>query len=73
MVRGFLAKSETEFPSRAAFQNYIDRGEFSTPRTVSAFATWLLLDVEASRFMRTEWDIRDMEHHPEWLNGKLYK
>ena len=72
LVRGFLAKSETEFPSRAAYQAYLDRGEISMPETVAAFAAWLLLDVEAVRFSTTEWDIRHTEHHPEWLDRPLY-
>ncbi|MEM7749857.1 MAG: SDR family oxidoreductase [Pseudomonadota bacterium] len=73
LVRGFLAKSEAEFPARTAFQGYLDRGEFSTPETISTFAAWLLLDVEASRFSSTEWDIRQTDHHSEWLDGPLYK
>ncbi|MEM9357482.1 MAG: SDR family oxidoreductase [Pseudomonadota bacterium] len=73
LVRGFLAQSEAEFPARTAFQGYIDRGEFSTPETISTFAAWLLLDVEAARFASTEWDIRHTDHHAEWLDGPLYK
>ncbi len=73
MVRGFLAKPENEFPSRTAFQSYIDRGEFTTPTKVAAFAAWLLLDVEASRFAATDWDIRHTDHHSEWLDGQLYE
>lgn len=73
MVRGFLAKPEAEFPGRTAFQDYIDRGQFSMPETIAAFTVWLLLDVEAPRFKDTEWDIRDDSHHSEWLNGSLYK
>ena len=72
MVQGFLAKSESEFPSRAAFQAYIDRGEITTPDTVATFAAWLLLDVDASRYSATDWDIRHPEHHREWLGGQLY-
>lgn len=72
MIRGFLAKPEAEFPARAAFQTYIDRREFTTPLKVAAFATWLLLDVEARRFAATEWDIRHTDHHAEWLDGTLY-
>lgn len=72
MVQGFLAKPESEFPSRAAFQDYLDRGEITTPETVADFATWLLLDVDAGRYSTTDWDIRHPEHHPEWLAGRLY-
>lgn len=72
MVQGFLAKSESEFPSRAAFQAYIERGEVTTPETVARFATWLLLDVDIDRYSSTDWDIRHAEHHPEWLDGQLY-
>jgi len=72
MVRGFLSKSETEFPARKAFQTYIDRGEFSTPRTIAAFATWLLLKTNAGHFAATEWDIRETDHHSKWLDGDLY-
>ncbi len=71
MSRAFLAMSDAEFPARAAFQAYIDRGEFSTPHKVAAFAAWLLLDVEARRFAATDWDIRHADHHPEWLEGAL--
>lgn len=69
MVRGFLAKSEAEFPARSAFQNYIDQGEFSTAERVAAFAAWLLLEVETPRFTANEWDIRDRGHHAEWQDG----
>lgn len=72
LVRGFLAKSEAEFPARSSFQGYIDRGEYTTPETVAAFAAWLLLDVETPRFAATEWDIRESDHHSEWLDGPLY-
>lgn len=73
LVQDFLAKSEAEFPARAAFQAYLDRGEFATPETVAAFASWLLLDVDSVRFAENDWDIRHSDHHPEWLqSGKLY-
>ena len=72
MVRGFLSKSEQEFPARAAYQAYLDRGQISTPEITAAFAAWLLLDVDAQRFASTEWDIRTPDHHPEWLKGDLY-
>lgn len=72
LVRGFLATSEAEFPARAAFQAYIDRGEVATPETIATFAAWLLMDVPADRFQATDWDIRDTDHHAEWLNGALY-
>jgi len=72
MVRGFLARPETEFPSRAAFQAYLDRGEIAAPETIAAFAAWLLLEVDLARFSITEWDIRHPDHHPEWLDGQLY-
>ena len=42
------------------------------PDTVAAFAAWLLLDVDASRYSATDWDIRHPEHHREWLDGQLY-
>jgi benzil reductase ((S)-benzoin forming) len=72
MVRGFLAQSETDFPSRAAYQAYIDRRQITTPETVAAFAAWLLLDVDTARLSAIEWDVRHPEHHPEWLDGQLY-
>ena len=72
LVQGFLSKSVSEFPSRAAYQAYIDRGEITTPETVATFAAWLLLDVEFERYSVTDWDIRHAEHHPEWLTGPLY-
>ena len=67
MVRGFLAKPAAEFPAKSAFQAYIDRGEFSTPELVATFATWLLLDVDITRYETTEWDLRHNDHHSEWL------
>ena len=72
MVRGFLSKSEAEFPARAAYQAYLDRGQISTPDSIAAFAAWLLLVVDAQRFTSTDWDIRTPNHHPEWLKGNLY-
>ncbi len=72
LVQGFLAKSESEFPSRAAYQAYIDLGEITSPETVARFATWLLLDVDIDRYSSTDWDIRHVEHHQEWLDGRLY-
>ena len=72
LVQGFLAQPESEFPSRAAYQAYIDRGEITTPETVAFFATWLLLDAEIARYSGTDWDIRTPEHHSEWLDGPLY-
>ena len=68
LVQNLLLKSETEFPARKAFQDYIERGEFSTPETVASFAAWLLCDVNTERFSGTEWDIRDASHHLEWLD-----
>ena len=59
MVQGFLSKSETEFPAKKNFQYYIERGEFVKPQTVAAFAAWLLLKVDAERFKKTDWDIRE--------------
>jgi NAD(P)-dependent dehydrogenase (short-subunit alcohol dehydrogenase family) len=73
MVRGFLAQSETDFPSCADYQAYIDRGEITTSETIAAFAAWLLLDVDATRFSATEWDVRHSKHHPEWLEGQLHQ
>ncbi|MEO0328889.1 MAG: SDR family oxidoreductase [Pseudomonadota bacterium] len=70
MVRGFLAKSEAEFPARKAFQAYIDRGEYATPQTVAAFAASLLLDVESECFKNTEWDFRHTDHHLQWSGSK---
>ncbi len=72
MVRGFLTMSEVEFPARAAYQAYIDRGEIAPPETIATFAAWLLLNVDVARFSKTEWDIRHPDHHPEWLDGRLY-
>ncbi|MFY0609944.1 MAG: SDR family oxidoreductase [Hyphomicrobiaceae bacterium] len=73
MVRGFLAQSESDFPSRADYQAYIDRGEITSPETIAAFAAWLLLDVATDRFSATDWDIRHSDHHPEWLDGQLFE
>ncbi len=73
LVRGFLSLSDQDFPARPEFQDYIDRGECSTPDTIAAFAAWLLLEVDGGRFRSTDWDIRDTGHHDEWLREPLYK
>ena len=72
MVRGFMALSDEEFPARAAYEEYVSNGQLATPRTVAAFACWLLHDVPTERFAQTEWDIRDSTHHREWLDGPLF-
>ena len=72
MVRGFLARPVEEFPARAAYDEYVDAGRVARARDVARFATWLLLDVEVERFVATEWDVRDAEHHHEWADRPLY-
>ena len=66
MVRGFMRLSPEEFPARAAYEEYVARGQLATPRTIARFAAWLLLDVPSRRFTSTEWDVRDESHHGEW-------
>ena len=73
LVRGFLARSDAEFPSRSDYQAYLDRGEIAQPQTVAGFASWLLLDVGIIRFSTSDWDIRQPQHHHEWLNGMLFQ
>lgn len=72
MVRGFMAKSLEDFPSRADYEKYVSSGQVTGPDTIAAFASWLLLDVAADRYTSTEWDVRTPEHHAEWLIGPLY-
>jgi len=35
--------------------------------TVAAFLCWLLLDIDATKYVSQEWDIYDLSHHPAWL------
>jgi len=72
MVRGFMDLPEAEFPARAAYEEYVAGGQIASPSTVAKFAAWLLLDVPAQRFVETEWDIRDVEHHRHWTSTALY-
>ena len=66
MVRGFMRLPPEEFPARSAYDEYVSSGQVSTPSTIAGFAAWLLLDVPARRFAETDWDVRDVGHHPEW-------
>ena len=72
MVRGFMGLPLDEFPARSAYEEYVSNGQIASTRTIARFATWLLLDVAATRFSETEWDVRDTEHHCEWADGPLY-
>lgn len=72
MVRSFLQLPLEEFPARSAYEQYVARGRVSTVDTVARFASWLLLEVGNERFVDTDWDIRDVVHHDEWLEGPLY-
>jgi len=72
MVRGFLALSPDEFPARAVYESYVSSGRIAGPEVVARFAAWLLLDVPAGRFVETDWDIRQTDHHAEWCDGPLY-
>ncbi|MFT5443808.1 MAG: NAD(P)-dependent dehydrogenase (short-subunit alcohol dehydrogenase family) [Myxococcota bacterium] len=72
MVRGFMAMPEKDFPSRSVYEQYMSNGQIVGPEVIACFAAWLLLDVSASRFSETEWDIRDVDHQPEWHEGALY-
>jgi 3-hydroxybutyrate dehydrogenase len=72
MVRGFMSLSPAEFPALAAYEEYVANGLVAAPRDIARFAAWLLLDVPATRFTATEWDVRDVEHHAEWCDRPLY-
>lgn len=72
MVRGFMELSQADFPARGEYEAYMSSGLIVGPEVIARFAAWLLLDVPASRFAQTEWDIRDTDHHHEWHNGALY-
>jgi NAD(P)-dependent dehydrogenase (short-subunit alcohol dehydrogenase family) len=69
MVRGFMQLPVEEFPARTVYEEYLARGQISSPPTIARFATWLLLEVERQRFCETEWDVRDAEHQSEWSDG----
>lgn len=72
MVRGFMNLSPQEFPGRSVYEQYVDRGRIASSRDVGRFAAWLLRDVDDHRFVATDWDIRNAEHHPEWTDRPLY-
>ncbi|MEL6287943.1 MAG: SDR family oxidoreductase [Pseudomonadota bacterium] len=72
MVRGFLEASDNAFPARRDYLTYIDNGKLTAPATVARFASWLLCNVETARFRATGWDVRDPDHHDEWLQGPLF-
>lgn len=72
MVRGFMQLPPEEFPARSAYEEYVSQGRVAAPEAIGRFASWLLLDVETERFAGTEWDVRETDHHPEWLVGRLY-
>lgn len=72
MVRGFMQLPTEVFPARSAYEDYVSSGHVAAPPAVARFAAWLLLDVPPRRFVDTEWDIRDTDHHHEWSHGPLY-
>lgn len=72
MVRGFMQLPTEEFPARVAYEDYVASGQVAAPTAIARFAAWLLLDVPPRRFVDTEWDVRDIEHHHEWTDGPLY-
>lgn len=53
--------------NRQFYTNLKQVDKLVSPITVATFLTWLLLDIEASRFIQQEWDIYDVSHHHEWL------
>lgn len=72
MVREFMAAPTDKFPSRSAYEAYVASGRITGPETIAKFAAWLLCDVPTKRFVETDWDIRDEEHHGDWCDGRLY-
>jgi benzil reductase ((S)-benzoin forming) len=72
MVRGFMSLTAAEFPALAAYEEYVANGLVASPRDIARFAAWLLLEVPTQRFVATDWDVRDVEHHAEWCDGPLY-
>ncbi|MDF1646805.1 MAG: SDR family NAD(P)-dependent oxidoreductase [Legionellaceae bacterium] len=49
------------------FQDLHDNNRLITPDTVASFLTWLLLNINKTRYVSQEWDIYDVSHHVEWL------
>ena len=49
------------------FQDLKNNNQLVAPETVAAFLSWLLLHVDAQRYVSHEWDIYNAAHHAEWL------
>lgn len=60
------ASDEVDFPSRPRFVALKEDGGLYTPERSARFLRWLLLNVDAERFVAQEWDARDEDHHAEW-------
>lgn len=72
MVRGFMSRPVDEFPALAAYEEYVAQGRVASAGDIARFAAWLLLDVPTERFATTDWDVRDVGHHAEWIDRPLY-
>lgn len=67
-MQATIRTSTHQHPEKVAFfQNLYDQKQLITPETVASFLTWLLLNVDETRYVSQEWDIYDVSHHPEWL------
>ena len=51
------------------FQDLHNNNRLITPDTVASFLTWLLLNIDKTRYVSQEWDIYDTSHHVEWLKS----
>ncbi len=49
------------------FHDLFQQKKLLSPATVAVFLSWLLLDIDTTRYVSQEWDIYDETHHPEWL------
>lgn len=73
MLTASLSTTLEEFPARGVYEDMRRRGQVITAETVARFFRFLLVEVEADEFGSCEWDIRDSNFHPRWLEGDLYR
>ncbi len=63
-----IRRSQGQHPEKKQFfQDLYDNNQLITPETVASFLTWLLLNIDETRYVSREWDIYDASHHVEWL------
>ncbi|CAM2941298.1 SDR family NAD(P)-dependent oxidoreductase [Legionella worsleiensis] len=49
------------------YQRLKQHNRLISPDTVAEFLAWLLLDLDADKYVSKEWDIYDTSHHAFWL------